>query len=249
VPPDDFSATGQLWGNPTYRWERLAEEGYRWWTDRARAALCRADLVRLDHFRGFVAHWEVDASSATAATGRWMPGPGRSLFGACRAVLGRDLPFVAEDLGTIGPEVHELRQELGLPGMRVLQFAFDDNDDDSPHLPRNYPRDAVAYTGTHDNDTFRGWFDRLDPVLRQRVLVTLEAGERDVVRRAIDTLYASQARLVVVPLQDVLELGSEARMNRPGTIGGNWAWRASASELTLDRAARLRRSAEAAGRA
>jgi len=246
VPPDYFSDDGQLWGNPLYRWETMERDGFAWWIDRIRAALRLVDLLRLDHFRAFAAYWAVDAAAPTAVAGQWLPGPGRALFDRCRDALGH-LPFVAEDLGSITPDVGALRQELGLPGMRVLQFAL--GDDGADHLPENHPVDCVAYTGTHDNDTVRGWFDGLGPADRRRALTMLRANERDVVRRAVTAVHESAASLAVIPLQDVFELGSEARMNRPGTPAGNWGWRAEASALTMSRARRFRRLAESSGRA
>jgi len=246
VPPDYFSEDGQRWGNPLFRWDAMKHEGYRWWIDRVRSGLRSADLLRLDHFRGFVAFWEVEAGAEVAARGRWVRGPGRPLFDAISEALG-GLPFVAEDLGTITEEVIALRRELGLPGMRVLQFGFDGDDD--THAVQNPATDVVAYTGTHDNDTVRGWFDRLEPDVRQRVLAQLRCSARDVDRRAVEALYQSAADVVVVPLQDVFGLGSEARMNFPGTTEGNWRWRASRTAFTLNRARRLRRLAESSGRA
>lgn len=246
VPPDAFSADGQLWGNPLYRWDALEREDFAWWVERVRAGLRTADLLRLDHFRGFAAFWEVAAGAETAAAGRWVAGPGRRPFDVCARVLGA-LPFVAEDLGVITPDVHALRATLGLPGTRVLQFAFGDADGEL-HSPRTLSEDVVAYTGTHDNDTLRGWFERLPGAARARVLQELGADERDVVWRAVAALYQSAARLVVVALQDVFELGSEARMNLPGSVVANWRWRADASAFTLDRAARLRRLAERSAR-
>ncbi len=246
VPPDYFSADGQLWGHPLYRWEVMEASAYGWWIERFRSGLRLADRLRLDHFRGFIAYWEVSAAAKTAAGGRWVAGPGRSLFDACRRALG-GLPFVAEDLGAITEDVSTLRRELGLPGMRVWQFSFDD--EGSAHSPHDYTQNDIAYSGTHDNDTLRGWFDRLPPVARRRVLEALQSTPQDVVRRAVDALYASAAGLVILPLQDVFESGSAARMNRPGTPEGNWSWRAGDSEFTLDRARRLRRLAESTGRA
>ena len=197
VPPDYFSEEGQLWGNPLYRWEAHERERFAWWIDRLQAALEIADLVRLDHFRAFAACWEVEADAPNAAGGRWTPGPGRRLFDAVEAAIG-SLPFIAEDLGTITDDVVALRKSLSLPGMRVLQFAFGE-DDGWTHSHANPETDAVAYTGTHDNDTFRGWFDSLAPAPRARVLQELGAGPREVVDRAIELLYRSAAQMVVVP--------------------------------------------------
>lgn len=237
VPPDYFSQDGQLWHQPLYRWDVMEQRGFAWWIARARFQLALHDLLRLDHFRGFVACWEVPAGARTAAGGRWVPGPGARLFGALQAALGA-LPFVAEDLGVITPDVRELRRELGLPGMKVLQFAFDGPDSD--HLPRHHEPDSVAYTGTHDNDTLRGWFEGLSPALQGHVLELLRCGPEEVVPRLIRTAYGSIAGLAIVPLQDVLGLGREARMNTPGRAAGNWAWRARPGALTDELAAELR---------
>jgi 4-alpha-glucanotransferase len=245
VPPDYFSETGQLWGNPTFDWDAMAREGYGWWIERLQWNLRLADIVRLDHFRGYVAHWEVPAGQPTAAHGRWVAGPGSALFEAARRGL-ESLPLVAEDLGSITDDVHELRRQLGLPGMRVLQFAFDQGQSD--HLPERYDRNTVVYTGTHDNDTLCGWFGALDPSRRRDVLEYLRTTPDRVARRMIEVAYASVARLAVVPLQDVLELGSSARMNRPGQLAGNWRWRALPQALTPARASSLRELAASTSR-
>jgi 4-alpha-glucanotransferase len=244
VPPDYFSATGQLWGNPLYRWDRLEEEGYRWWIDRMRANLRTADLVRLDHFRAFVAYWAVPAGEETAVNGAWLPGPGEKLLAALRDALG-GLPLVAEDLGTITPDVHALRDAFGLPGMKVLQFAY--YEDDSTHHPRHHAEPYVVYTGTHDNDTTAGWFATLPEDARARVLRDLDGDGSDVAWRLIAAAYASPAEVAVVPMQDVLGLGSEARMNTPAKARGNWDWRMH--EAPGPRAAaRLLALAESTGR-
>ncbi len=240
VPPDYFSATGQLWGNPLYHWDRLAEQGYAWWVERMRSNLRLADLLRLDHFRAFVAYWAIPAGEPTAEKGRWLVGPGRALFDVLRAALG-DLPLVAEDLGLITPDVHVLRAELGLPGMRVLQFAFDGSDNE--HLPHRHPSDVVVYTGTHDNDTTRGWFESLDVGQRQTVLEHVGTDERSIEWDMIRAAYRSPARLAVVPMQDVLGLSTEARMNTPGRAEDNWKWRAPRGSFRVEIAARLARLA------
>ena len=241
-----FRASGQLWGTPLYRWERHREEGFRWWIDRLRASLAFADRVRLDHFRGFESHWRVPAGAKTAIDGRWEPGPGLALFEAVTAALGSP-KLVAEDLGVITPEVEALLEATGLPRMKVLQFAF--SEADSKHLPHHHLPNAVAYTGTHDNDTVRGWFSALGGEERQRVrdYLGLE-GDAGVEWAMIRAAYTSVAESAVVPLQDVLGLGSEARMNRPGANGGNWSWRAREEEIRDGLSARLRRLAEVAGR-
>jgi 4-alpha-glucanotransferase len=245
VPPDYFSETGQLWGNPLYRWERIAERGYEWWIERIRTNLRLVDLLRLDHFRGFASYWEVGAEEQTAVAGRWAPGPGKPLFDALRAALG-DLPLIAEDLGMITPDVEKLRLELGLPGMRVLQFAF--GDPASSHLPEHHVDQCVVFTGTHDNDTLRGWFDSLDEPRRRVVLEYLDTSPETVAWNMIEAAYRSPANLALVPLQDLFNLGSEARMNRPGVAEGNWNWRARAAEFNLELASRLRSLAESTGR-
>ena len=233
VPPDYFSATGQLWGNPLYRWEAHAAEGYAWWIDRLRHSFHLCDVVRIDHFRGFEAYWEIPASADTAVGGRWLPGPGLALFDALRSALapdGRPLRIIAEDLGEITPAVDALRHAVGLPGMRILQFAFDGHSD-NPYLPHNQERDAVVYSGTHDNDTTRGWWQGLDAAtqdyVRRYLGVNAQGIEWDLIRAA----SASVAALSIVPMQDVLGLGSEARMNRPGIAQGSWEWRFAWSQL------------------
>lgn len=241
VPPDYFSPEGQLWGNPVYDWEALRRSGYRWWIDRLRAWLNHVDVVRLDHFRGFVAAWHVPADATSARTGQWHPGPGADLFRAVREELGR-LPLIAEDLGIITPDVTRLREELHLPGMKVLQFAFD-GDPDNPFLPHTYGPDAVAYTGTHDNDTTRGWYATL-PEASRRVfwdyLGRSPGAEDEVAWELIRLAWSSPAALAIAPLQDVLNLGSEARMNRPGSAEGNWRWRVPGAMLAGPHFDRLR---------
>ncbi|HXG57513.1 MAG TPA: 4-alpha-glucanotransferase [Thermoanaerobaculia bacterium] len=244
VPPDYFSATGQRWGNPLYRWDVLRESGYRWWIDRIRANLAFCDLIRIDHFRGFAAYWEIPAGEPTAIHGRWLPGPGKEFFDAVAAALG-DLPLLAEDLGFITDDVQELRIATGMPGMKVLQFGFSDLD--SPHLPHHYERNTAVYTGTHDNDTARGWFDSAKPHERQTARDYLGPWE-DFSLALIRAAYTSVARIAIVPAQDVLRLGSEARMNRPGADKENWSWRMLPGALTGDHAHELRRLAEITGR-
>ncbi len=245
VPPDYFSETGQLWGNPLYRWDRMQADGFSWWVRRMRANARLADLVRLDHFRGFAAYWEVPAGEPTAVRGRWVPGPGEPLFETLIAAL-PGFPIVAEDLGLITPDVDRLRRRFGFPGMKILQFAFEGGDSD--HLPHRLERGTLVYTGTHDNDTSRGWYRKLPAAQRDRVLAYLGGTARGVVRGMIRAAYTSVAWLAVVPLQDVLELGADARMNTPGEAGGNWTWRAVPGDLTEDRAAWLRELTEVSGR-
>ncbi len=247
VPPDAFSETGQLWGNPLYLWDVLREDGYGWWARRLEKTLEMVDLVRLDHFRGFVAAWEVPYLEETAERGRWAPGPGREVFTALEARLGR-LPILVEDLGVITEDVRRTRDELGYPGMKVLQFAFVD-DARNPYLPHNIEANAVVYTGTHDNDTTAGWAASLPPWQRQRVLAyTGGADGGDIVTGLIRMACASAARMAIVPMQDVLRLGSEARMNVPGVAGGNWSWRFQWSQVHHDHGAFLRECAELYGR-
>ncbi len=245
VPPDYFSETGQLWGYPLYRWEQFGRDGYAWWIARFARGLRLADLVRVDHFRGFASYWEVPAAARTAVQGRWVEGPGRALFDALRQSLG-GLPLIAEDLGTITEDVRKLLAVTGVPGMRVLQFAF--SEDDSPHAPHRHPTNVVCYTGTHDNDTARGWFAVLPGGQRRRALDYLGGDGREIEWDLIRAACESVADRAVVPLQDVFGLGSEARMNLPGDTPGNWTWRARRADFTLERAGRLRRLIEITGR-
>jgi 4-alpha-glucanotransferase len=245
VPPDYFSPTGQLWGYPLYRWDRAAGSGYRWWIARVRASLARADAVRIDHFRAFAAYWSVPAGEETALNGRWVKGPGVALFAAVRKALG-DVDIVAEDLGDITPDVRELLAGLGIPGMKVLQFAF--SEDDSGYLPHNHVPRCVVYTGTHDNDTARGWFGGASDQERRRALEYLGATGQEIEWDLIRAAYESVAERAVIPAQDVFGLGSEARMNTPALAAGNWTWRARDGEFTAERAQRLRRLAEMTGR-
>jgi 4-alpha-glucanotransferase len=245
VPPDFFSETGQLWGYPLYRWDRMEESGYRWWVERLRAAFRLTDIVRLDHFRAFAAYWAVPAGERTAVNGRWLPGPGRKLFDAVRRELGK-MPLVAEDLGTITPDVRRLLAKLGIPGMKVLQFAFSETD--SPYLPHRHVPNAVVYTGTHDNDTTRGWWATLDPGSRRRVSAYLGSDGAEIEWDLVRAAYASVADRAIVPLQDVFGLGSEARMNTPAEAKGNWSWRARDDDFANDRNGRLHELAELTGR-
>jgi 4-alpha-glucanotransferase len=249
VPPDYFSSTGQLWGNPVYDWSALSRTGYRWWINRVRALLAHVDLIRLDHFRGFAAAWHIPAGSSTAQSGQWVPGPGAELFSTVQEELG-GLPFVAEDLGMITPDVHALREQFHLPGTRVLQFAFDSRDD-NPHLPHNFSPNTVVYTGTHDNNTTRGWFAELPPNERQNVWRYLkrEGGDSaDATRALLDVAWSSPAVLALAPLQDLLNLGADARMNVPGTAEGNWRWRCPPDMLAAPVFQRLRELTETSTR-
>ena len=229
VPPDAFSETGQHWGQPLHDWEAHAADGWRWWSRRLRVQAGCFDLLRIDHFRGFAAAWSIPAGAAAARDGRWVPGPGRVPFDAIRAQLGH-LPLVAEDLGVITDDVHALRDGLGLPGMRVLQFAFDGGPD-NPHRPEHHPEWSVAYTGTHDNDTTLGWWRSLDEDERDAVRWALEMTGVTMPAPLIDAALGSRARLAIIPFQDLLARGSEARMNVPGSCQGNWMWRFEMDDL------------------
>jgi 4-alpha-glucanotransferase len=247
VPPDYFSETGQLWGYPVYRWEAHRSSGFAWWTDRLRANLRLADAVRIDHFRGFASFWEVPAKDRTALNGRWSPGPGRALFDAAAKSLGAPLPVIAEDLGFITPDVIELLEELDFPAMKVLQFAF--SEDDSPHQPHRHRENAVVYTGTHDNDTTRGWSEMLSNEERERFhLYTGARPDEPASSTLLRLAYESVARWAIVPMQDVLDLPSTARMNTPGLAEGNWTWRAREADFSLESATRLRLMAQLTGR-
>lgn len=241
VPPDYFSETGQLWGTPIYRWDVLAQSGYSWWIERLRWTLRWADMIRLDHFRGFEAYWEIPATEKTAVRGRWVKGPGAAFFEAMERALG-ELPIIAENLGVITPEVENLRKRFGFPGMAVLQFAFGGDPRTSPFLPHNHERDLVVYTGTHDNNTIVGWWTEEESTLapeharREREFARkyLDLDHRPVHWAFIRAALASVADLAIIPLQDVLGLGSEARMNRPGRPTGNWRWRFRRHMLTRE---------------
>lgn len=247
VPPDYFSATGQLWGNPIYNWQRLQEQHFQWWVQRFRAMLEYVDLIRVDHFRGFQAYWQVQQGQTTAINGEWVEAPGAELFETLEQELGR-LPILAEDLGMITPEVEMLRDQFEFPGMKVLQFAFGSGPG-NPHLPFNYPRNCLVYTGTHDNNTTVGWFEELSAAEREQVKDYLgcfsEAGIHwDLIRHALSSV-ANQA---IMPLQDVLGLGTAARMNFPGTPEGNWTWRYPVGVLTEELADRLKHLTRLYGR-
>ncbi|MFZ2540378.1 MAG: 4-alpha-glucanotransferase, partial [Gallionella sp.] len=223
VPPDYFSKTGQLWGNPLYRWNAHEKTGYSWWIARMRHALKLFDLVRIDHFRGFVSYWEIPADAATAVDGRWVPGPGAKLFEAFENALG-NLPIIAEDLGVITPDVVALREKFKLPGMRILQFAFGE-DDSHYFLPHHYVPNSVAYTGTHDNDTSIGWWNTATPEEQGFARNYLKANGHEIHWDMINAIFSSESNTVIVPMQDVLGLSSAHRMNYPGQRDGNWEWR------------------------
>jgi 4-alpha-glucanotransferase len=249
VPPDYFSATGQCWGNPIYQWERLKQTGFRWWIARFRAALQMYDAVRIDHFRGFEAYWEIPGTETTAVNGRWVKGPGSELFAALEREFG-DLPIIAENLGVITPEVESIRERFRLPGMAILQFAFGKDPQGPSFRPHNYSRELATYTGTHDNDTTVGWWNSSGASDSTRT--PADVSEERAFARAylnftdepiqwvmIRAVLASIADLAIIPLQDLLGLGSEARMNLPGTSKGNWRWRYSSGALTAELANRL----------
>lgn len=258
VPPDYFSSTGQLWGNPLYNWDHMLADGFKWWIKRVDSTLKVVDIVRVDHFRGFAACWEIPGGDKTAERGRWVEAPGKVLFTAIRAALGQ-LPIIAEDLGVITPDVVALRDGFGFPGMRILQFAFG-GDTKNIDLPHNYISNVVAYTGTHDNDTTVGWFSSVPGEGSTRTAEQIER-ERNFCLRYLNTtgkeihwdfirgVLASVANTAVVPLQDLLGLGTEARMNLPNSTEGNWSWRFKKGALTPDLAAPLKELTELYGRA
>ncbi|HVP22140.1 MAG TPA: 4-alpha-glucanotransferase [Anaerolineaceae bacterium] len=246
VPPDYFSPTGQLWGNPLYHWDIMAQDGYAWWIARFKAVLQQADIVRLDHFRGFEAYWAVPAGEETAINGKWVQGPGVDLFQAVERALG-PVPIIAEDLGLITPEVEALRKALGFPGMKVLQFAFSD-DATNLYLPHNYESNCVVYTGTHDNDTSLGWFSTLNEKDRMAVQLYLGGCVHELNWDMVRLAFMSVAHTAIIPLQDVLSVGSEGRMNTPGRSSGNWGWRFLQDMLTAAACDRLKALTEIYGR-
>ena len=246
VPPDYFSVDGQLWGNPHYDWNAMRKNDYAWWVSRFRNTLAVVDVVRIDHFRGFAAAWTAPAGALSSASGWWTKGPGRGVFDAAMNQLG-DVPIVVEDLGLITSDVVELRRDLGYPGMAVLQFAFDD-DPDNVYIPHNYHEPIIVYTGTHDNQTTIGWFEDLDAVGRARVQTYLGSNGDDIAWDLIRLALASTAEIAIAPLQDVLRLGDEARMNVPGKPHGNWSWRFDAGQLDSGLAEGLAKFTEAYGR-
>jgi len=257
VPPDYFSATGQLWGNPLYNWDRMRAERFSWWISRVQATLQLVDFVRIDHFRGFAASWEIPGGDKTAERGRWVEAPGRELFTTIREVLG-NLPIIAEDLGVITPDVEKLRDDFGFPGMRILQFGFS-SDTKNIDLPHNYHKNVVVYTGTHDNDTTIGWFNSVAGEASTRSTEQIEL-ERKFCMKYLNTdgeeihwdfiraVLASVANTAIVPLQDLMGLGTEARMNLPNSISGNWTWRFKADALTEAIGTRLKELSQTYGR-
>ncbi|PNY80406.1 4-alpha-glucanotransferase [Deinococcus koreensis] len=251
VPPDYFSETGQLWGNPLYHWDEMAKDGYAWWIERFKGSLKLYDLIRIDHFRGFAASWEIPFPAETAIHGRWVPAPGHAMFEAVREALGV-LPIIAEDLGVITPDVEKLRDDFEFPGMAVLQFAFGGGDFSvNDFLPHNLRENQVVYTGTHDNDTTRGWWVHAEEQEKHnfRVYTSSDPSEETFAPQLTRIAFESRANLAVVPLQDIFNLGTEARMNLPGTTGDhNWTWRYSAADLRPDLASTLRALTEETGR-
>lgn len=254
VPPDYFSKTGQLWGNPIYDWERMRKGGFKWWIDRVKFNLQIFDIARLDHFIGFTRAWEVPGTDKTAENGEWVGVPGQDLFSTFRYVLG-DLPLIAEDLGEVTPEVEHLRDSFGLPGMRVLQFAFG-GDAKNPHLPHNYPQNSVVYTGTHDNDTVAGWFKEKKKSKRRKnpdvelghCLKYLRTNGKEIHWDFIREALASTADIAIIPMQDLLGLDNSARMNLPASTDGNWSWRATNDKFSDVTAQRLRELSSFYGR-
>ncbi|WP_029911245.1 4-alpha-glucanotransferase [Pelobacter seleniigenes] len=246
VPPDYFSQTGQRWGNPLYNWEQMATDNYAWWLSRFQWNFSLFDLIRVDHFRGFSACWTIPADQPTAEHGYWVETPGRQLFSTLRDTQGK-LPIVAEDLGIITPDVEQLRDQFEFPGMKILQFAFD-SDANNPYLPHNHVPNSVIYTGTHDNNTSLGWWNHLEPAARQRIADYLLQEQVQMPWLLVQTALSSVARLAIIPLQDILSLAEEHRMNTPGTAENNWQWRYQSAELTPAIADRLKQASHLYGR-
>lgn len=246
VPPDYFSKTGQRWGNPLYRWDRMAEDNFSWWQARFRWNLELFDLLRVDHFRGFSACWAIPATETTAENGYWLEAPGQQLFSLLQEKLGT-LPIIAEDLGIITPDVEQLRDHFGFPGMKILQFAFDSGPE-NPYLPQNHLPNSVIYTGTHDNNTSLGWWRSLDPAGKQRVRDYLQNPCRKMPWPLIETAMASSAHLTIIPLQDILSLPAASRMNTPGTATGNWQWRLHSGALSTEITEQLKNISHLYGR-
>lgn len=247
VPPDYFSEKGQLWGNPLYDWEVHKKQNYKWWVMRIKSTLNMVDYLRIDHFRGFEAYYAIPYGAKDAVVGEWRKGPGKELFYAIQKELGGELPIFVEDLGFITPEVIELRDQFNLPGMKILQSAFDGSGD-NPFLPHNYEKNSVCYTGTHDNDTILGWFKKADTKCKERVKKYMNTDAEDISWDFIRTCFASVSNMAIVPLQDVMSLDSPARMNTPGTTANNWQWRYTPEMLRPELAGRLRMISELYGR-
>ena len=237
VPPDYFSETGQLWGNPLFRWDVMKADGYRWWIDRIRTNLTLYDIIRIDHFRGFAAYWAVPFGEETAINGTWVPGPAKDFFLALKKEFG-NLPIIAEDLGVMTPDVEDLRDSFQFPGMKILEFAFDSSEAND-YLPYNFVKNCIVYTGTHDNDTVVGWFEMASEADRKLVLDYLDKDETGIHWSFVRLAWASVANTAIVPMQDLLGLDSRSRMNLPGTVGGNWKWRAKPGDFSEDLARSL----------
>ncbi len=242
VPPDYFSKTGQLWGNPLYDWEAMQNNHFKWWINRVKASFDLYDIVRIDHFRGFEAYWSVPYGEKTAINGEWVKAPGDQLFDIIRKELG-ELPIIAEDLGIITSEVDALRLKYGFPGMKILQFAFH-SEDGRKYLPHTFDKNFIVYTGTHDNDTLKGWFDSLEKEIKKKVLKYADTDEKTAINKLIRLAWSSVATLAVIPLQDLLEMDGKARMNTPGTAAGNWQWRYTKDQLKKPKASWLKEITE-----
>jgi 4-alpha-glucanotransferase len=237
VPPDYFSETGQLWGNPLYRWDVLKKDNYHWWIERIKSNLVLYDIIRIDHFRGFAAYWSVPFGEKTAVNGKWIPCPGKDLFSQIRKELG-DIPIIAEDLGVITDDVEDMRDSFGLPGMKILQFAFDSSEAND-YIPYNFIKNCIVYTGTHDNDTVKGWFEKAKHEDKKYVLEYMNSSGIDICMDFLRLAWASVAHTAIVPMQDLLGLGNEARMNLPGTTVNNWMWRAKSHDFSKELANQL----------
>lgn len=247
VPPDYFSETGQLWGNPLFNWDELKERGYKWWIERVRANLKISDIIRIDHFRGFESYWAIPANEETAVIGEWRKGPGIDFFNSIKIALG-DLPIIAEDLGILTKEVTDLRDKTGFPGMKILQFAFD-SDEENDYLPHSYGNNCVVYTGTHDNDTVRGWYSKAEIHDKEYVRDYLDIpSDGEIHWRFIKAAWRSVANMALAPMQDFFGLGSESRINIPGTSSGNWKWRMKEEDLTTELSDEIKRITKLYGR-
>jgi 4-alpha-glucanotransferase len=246
VPPDYFSATGQLWGNPLYDWKAMGVQKYAWWIERFQSMFELFDIIRVDHFRGFEASWHVPVGEITAINGTWIKAPGTILFDTIFTVLGK-LPVIAEDLGIITPEVVTLRDRYNFPGMKIVQFAFDSGPSNS-YLPHNHEKNSVVYTGTHDNDTTAGWYDSLSDTQRSRVSNYVGSRGDDAVECILRTVLMSVADTAIIPFQDLIRSGTEARMNIPGTASGNWGWRFTWDMVNGNLAGNVRDQVECYGR-
>jgi 4-alpha-glucanotransferase len=247
VPPDYFSETGQRWGNPHYDWAVMAEDNYAWWVERIQTQSALFDLVRIDHFRGLEAAWEIQADEETAVNGTWVTAPGDALLAAIYAQC-PDIDLVAEDLGIITEEVDALRLKFGMPGMKILQFAFGGGDDTNPYLPENIEENSVVYTGTHDNDTTLGWYEQADEQVKNHLYHYLENEQPDMPSALISLAFSTKAKLAIIPMQDILALDGMHRMNTPGTTEGNWAWRFDWTQLTNDNSEQFKQAIKASGR-